>query len=143
MAFKNKNNNYIKLEKTGEYKIYLNEEQRLREKNAHSSEEILNSFREMLTDLYSDGERSYYDSVKWEKEVFEMDKEYNLYIYCLKTGPQPNMSFPIMEYYYPDIYDTIPTIIQQGGVNILKGETEKESYLKAKNLKIWKDIEDC
>ena len=133
MALIIKNNNYLRIDGNGNYIIYKNKTARNKEKK---SLPILAKYNEILTELEKDTqEKAYYDPeylrtrLAWENELL-------LYKQSISCNINTN-KFPLIEQYFPDINQTIPTIIQKGKIWVPQNLTQEEVYNFIKKYEIF------
>ena len=68
MALKLKNDNYVILDKNGDYWIYIDEEGRQLNKNGVNLMKVIDKYETIISQLTTDDARRYYDYDNWEKE---------------------------------------------------------------------------
>lgn len=130
MALLNSKGQYIKLAVDGGYEVYASQEARSRTKNSTPSESILAKYRELLVNLATQEEFSYYDPAGFTEAYSTLQDEYHRYERALilhKTGE----SYPLMAAIYPDVEFSIPEIIEAGCLPRNYKDVE-EAYLIAK-----------
>ena len=125
---------YIRVTIEGSYYIYKNKKERLLEKKAPAREDVLKKYSDILKELQSDVEATYYlgntELIEQWKREFEAYVNYNR-----------SNKFPLMKKYIKDVVKTLPEIVNSGKITV-KGNTLEEVYEYVKKYKIFGDTED-
>lgn len=161
MALINDISNYIKVYADGRYEVYASQESRETLKEHTDSSKIIKKYNELMKRCESKFnaylEKNGITITKLNaKKIFEehptlaklndecscICNELSCYEYDLHVANGPHHEFPIIEKYFDDVKDTIPTIIEKGKVSI-ESKTIDEAYDKLKKLKRFGDTIDC
>ena len=144
MALINKDGQYIKLDKGGAFEIYPSEEARLRAKKSTSPQIILKKYFEIISDLYSPkyDELHYYGNGEFDNLFRGWMTEYQHYQHNY-SNHIVGEEYPLMAEYYPDVADSIPQILVAGTVGNYHLDSAEESYIQAKQDKMWGETTDA
>ena len=140
MALKTKENNYIKIELTGHYKIYNTSLARKLEKNKKSSTDIIAKYEELIYLLDVDAERRYYDPSYFDEYNTLID-EYHRYLKDTRDNIIGN-KYPIIKKYFREVEKSILGVIESGRIRV-KGDTLTEVYAYVKANQYFGETEDC
>ena len=140
MALKLKNDNYVILDKNGDYWIYIDEEGRQLNKSGVSLMKVIDKYETIISQLTTDDARRYYDYDNWEKEYLAWTEEFTRFMENLRFCKNDD-KYPLMQKYYKTINKSIPILKGYGNIGIT-GDTVAEVYEKVKNLKIFGETQD-
>ena len=132
------NGRYIKLNIDGTYQGYINEEARLKEKNAAPKQLILSTYKKILDELWLQAESRYYNPEKFAIIHKAWADEYTRYLNDVGLVNPPGV-YPLMATIYPDVSDSVPEIVIAGSIvpPELPALQLKDVYTNAKSIGYW------
>lgn len=143
MALKlTENNYYIKIDLQGNFTVYKTAKSRAAEKKAPPFKEVCSKYTSIITSLWRNAERFYYDPT-YSELVTAWEAEANLYCQSHAHGIcQTTNKFPLMSQYIKNIGQSLPEIVSTGRIWV-KGETLAEVYEYVKKVGYFSEVEDC
>ncbi len=140
MALLLANKNYLKIDSSGNYIIYKNKTARNKEKKL-DHQLILNKYNQLIEQHNLTAEILYYKDGAAE-EYLKIIDESNSYGYALQCG-LTDEEFPIMSEFFPNIKDSLPTLIAKGRIGLpKKNMTTGEVYEFIKRCEIFGKIDE-
>ena len=131
---------YLKIDSNGNYIIYKNKTARAKEKKLNHKT-VFDKYTQLLEENKLSSELLYYNT-EAANRYFEILNESNKYARAVHNG-YTNEEFPIMAEFFPNIKDSIPTIISYGGIGLpKKNMTTEEVYEFIKRYEIFGKIDE-
>ena len=131
---------YLKIDSNGNYIIYKNKTARAKEKKLNHKT-VFDKYTQLLEENKLSSELLYYN-IDAANHYFEILDESNKYARAVQNG-YANEEFPIMAEFFPNIKDSIPTIISSGGIGLpKKNMTTEEVYEFIKRYEIFGKIDE-
>ena len=141
MALKKlENNQYIKIELDGTFKIYKTQKERTQEKKATSFDYICKKYNLIIRDLRKNTERRYYDPT-FNSLIDDWQQEFDTYLRCHSQGLHES-KFPLIKQFIKDVEKSLPEIICVGQLGVT-GTTLTEVYDYVKQHSYFSDTADC
>lgn len=132
---------YIKLDLDGTFIIYKTTTERVLEKNAPSFKTISAKYQSIISAMYADTERVYYDP-KFKRLISDWETEYARYANTAQRR-EKGTDFPLMKQYFENIENSLPKIILTGQVGVYNATTLQEVYDQVKHYQYFGEVEDC
>lgn len=162
MALLIKKNQYLRmlLDDEMNFEIYASQDDRLRYKNATSSNLIIDKYLELIASaktIFLDYIKSnkiditkIYSLVETDAVLKKLMDEFNLiyseycaYIEALRLNKNNLSNFEIMKQYYPDVADSIPNIVKSGYICMSDHDNLESLYNEIKTSKLFGKTSDC